>query len=137
MPDHLAFLVDENLTPVLAEMAQERGFHAMHATWVKLGGRKDYEVASYAINNNMILVTNDMTDFRRIYRRRKLHPGIIFLAVMESDIMDRDAQASMFQAALASVEEDEPINEAVQVQLDENEDRDWVMTVTRSPLPKS
>jgi predicted nuclease of predicted toxin-antitoxin system len=135
--DHLAFLVDENLTPVLAEMAQERGYHAMHATWVRLRGRRDHQVASYAVNNNMILVTNDMSDFRRIYRRRKLHPGIVFLAVMDSGIMDRDAQTFMFEAALENVEEDEPINEAVQAQLDENEDGDWVVTVSRYPLPRS
>jgi predicted nuclease of predicted toxin-antitoxin system len=101
------------------------------------GGRKDYQVASYAIDNNMILVTNDMSDFRRIYKRRRLHPGIVFLAVMDSGIMDREAQAFMFEAALENVEEDEPINEAVQAQLDENEDGDWLLTVTRYPLPRS
>jgi predicted nuclease of predicted toxin-antitoxin system len=102
-----------------------------------IGGRKDYQVASYAITNNMILVTNDMSDFRRIYKRRRLHPGIVFLAVMDSDIMDREAQTFMFEAALENVEEDEPINEAVQAQLDENEDGDWLLTVTRYPLLRS
>jgi predicted nuclease of predicted toxin-antitoxin system len=134
--EYLAFLIDENLTPALAEVAQEWGYHALHATWVGLRGKKDHQVASYAVNNNMIIVTNDLADFRRIYRRRKLHPGIIFLAVTNSDSMDREAQALMFEAALESVEEDEPVNEAVQAQLRENEDGDWVLTVSRYPLPK-
>ncbi len=85
----------------------------------------------------MILVTNDMSDFRRIYKRKKLHPGIVFLAVVEGDIMDREAQRYMFEAALDSVEEDEPINEAVHAQLDEDADDNWVLTVTRYSLPKA
>jgi predicted nuclease of predicted toxin-antitoxin system len=109
----------------------------LHVTWVRLGGKEDQQLASYAINNSMILVTNDLSDFRRIYRRRRLHPGIVFLAVMDSDMMDREAQKTLFAAALESIEKDEPINEAVHAELHENEDGDWVLTVSRFPLPKS
>jgi hypothetical protein len=82
-------------------------------------------------------VTNDLSDFRRIFKRRKLHPGAIFLAVPDSDLMDREAQQHMFEAALDSAEEDEPVNEAIQVQLDENDDGDWVLTTTCFPLAKA
>jgi hypothetical protein len=28
-----------------------------------------------------------LSDFRRIYRQRRIHPGIVFLAVVHSDVM--------------------------------------------------
>jgi predicted nuclease of predicted toxin-antitoxin system len=134
--EHLAFLVDENLSPSLAQIARARGFHAMHATWAGLGGLKDHQVASHASKNNMILVTNDLVDFRKIMKRRKLHPGVIFLAVADRNVMDRDAQQFMFEAALDSVAKDEPINEAVHVELEKDADGNWLVTTARYTLAK-
>jgi predicted nuclease of predicted toxin-antitoxin system len=133
--EHLAFLIDENLTPELAEMAQGRGYHALHTTWTGLRGRRDPQIAKHAIDHDMILVTNNMVDFRRIYRRRRLHPGLAFLSVTNTDIMDREAQRAMFEAALDNIEDDEPINQAVNVELADDVDGNWVLTVTRYPLP--
>jgi predicted nuclease of predicted toxin-antitoxin system len=135
VPD-LAFLIDENLTLDLAEMARERGHHALHVVWVgrRLRGRSDDVVAHYALAQDMVLVTNNLVDFRRIYRRTDLHPGIVFLSVTDPDIMDKDAQRTMFEAALESIEEDEPINEAVMVELDEDIDGNWEVTVARTRL---
>lgn len=137
MVEHLAFLIDENLSPSLAEMAQARGFRALHATWAGLSGAKDHRVAAYAAKHNMALVTNDLGDFRRIFKRRKLHPGTIFLGVMDSDLMDKDAQQLMFEAAMDSAEQDEPVNEAIYVELHEDADDNWVLTTTRYPLAKT
>lgn len=136
MLEHLAFLIDENLSPSLAKMAQARGYLATHATWAGLSGLKDHQVASHATKNSMILVTNDLVDFRKIMKRRKLHPGVIFLAVSDIAIMDRDAQQFMFQEALDSVAKDEPLNEAVHVELEEDADGNWVVTTKRYPLAK-
>jgi predicted nuclease of predicted toxin-antitoxin system len=132
---HLGFLIDENLTPGLALIAQARGFHAFHAPWVGLRGASDAKVAAYAITKNLILVTNNLSDFRRIYRKKALHPGLIFLTVADTDIMDREAQHHMFGAAVESVEESEPVNEAITVRLSETADGDWVIEVERAALP--
>jgi hypothetical protein len=83
------------------------------------------------------LVTNDLSDFRKVYRRRKLHPGVMFLVVSDSDLMDREAQRVMFEAGLETAEESEPIEEAIQVQLDEHVDGNWELTVTRYHLAKA
>lgn len=136
MLEHLAFLIDENLSPSLAEIAKARGFHAMHATWAGLGGSKDHQVASHAAKNSMVLVTNDLVDFRRILKRKKLHPGVIFLGVVDINMMDRDAQQVLFESALDSVTVDEPINEAVHVELSEDADGNWVVETSRYPLSK-
>jgi len=108
----------------------------MHATWVKLGGAKDHRVAGHAAKNNMILVTNDLSDFRRIYKRKKFHPGIIFLGVVDSNLMDRNVQLVLFEQALDEAETDEPINEAIYVQLDEDADENWILTTSRYQLAK-
>jgi predicted nuclease of predicted toxin-antitoxin system len=125
------------LTPGLALAAQARGFHAFHAPWVGLSGASDAKVAAHAITRNLILVTNNLLDFRRIYRRRALHPGLIFLTVADTDIMDREAQHHMFGAAIESVGESEPVNEAITVHLSENAEGDWIIKVVRAALPHS
>jgi predicted nuclease of predicted toxin-antitoxin system len=118
-------------------MAQARGFpRSFHAPWVGLGNAKDSKIAAYAIAKNLIVVTNNLVDFRQIYRRKKLHPGLILLAVLDTDIMDREAQHHMFEAAMESVVADEPINEVVEVALSVDVDRNWVIAVRRSPLPR-
>jgi predicted nuclease of predicted toxin-antitoxin system len=136
VPEHIAFLIDENLTPGLVGIAHARGFRAVHAAWAGLGGKKDHQIAAYAIKHGLILVTNDLSDFRKIYRRKKDHPGIILLAVVKSDLMDREAQRRMFEAGLEEANDDEPIDEVIHVRLDENADGDWELTVTRYPLAK-
>jgi len=119
-------------------MAQTRGFsRAFHAPWVGLANTKDSRIAAYAIAKDLIMVTNNLGHFRNIYRKKKLHPGLILLAVLQSDLMDREAQHYMFDAALESVAANEPLNEAVLVELSENVEQDWELTVTRFPLPKS
>ena len=126
MAAQLGFLIDENLTPGLALMAQTRGFpRSFHAPWVGLGNTKDSKIAAYAIAKDLIMVTNNLGHFRNIYRRKKLHPGLILLAVLETDIMDREAQHHMFEAALENVTKNEPINEAVVVELSEDADQNW------------
>jgi hypothetical protein len=50
--------------------------------------------------------------------------------------MDREAQHHMFEAAMESVVADEPINEVVEVALSVDVDRNWVIAVRRSPLPR-
>jgi predicted nuclease of predicted toxin-antitoxin system len=133
---NIGFFIDENLSPGLVLTAQARGFRALHATWAGLRGVKDPKIAAYAISKDLILVTNNLVDFRRIYLKKELHPGLIFLSVADTDIMDREAQHHMFGAAVESVLASEPVNEAITVELSENPQGDWVLTVRRAPLPK-
>jgi len=51
--------------------------------------------------------------------------------------MDRFVQRYMFEVALESAAEDEPINEAIHVQLDEDADGDWAITVSRYAIARS
>ena len=134
--DRIKFLIDENLSPALAGMAKARGYVALHVTWAKLRRASDAKIARYAIANDMVLVTNDLHDFGRIYQRQELHPGIVFLRYMDNELMSLETQRHMFEGALNQVERSEPINEAILVRLDETEDGNWRRTIVRYPLPK-
>jgi predicted nuclease of predicted toxin-antitoxin system len=134
---YLGFLIDENLTPGLALTAQARGFQAFHASWVGLANTADSKIARYAISKSLIMVTNNLVDFRRIYKKQELHPGLILLKAMASDIMDREAQHHMFGAAVENVLAcGEPINQAVTVELSENADGDWLLRVRRAEIAR-
>jgi predicted nuclease of predicted toxin-antitoxin system len=132
--EHLAFLIDENLSPDLAKLAQARGYRVLHATWAGLHGKPDHRVAEFAASRDFILFTNDLVDFQRTYRRRKDHPGIIFLWVSDPDLMDREMQEIMFEAALAQAAQDEPLNEAIYVRLEGYVDGNPSFVVQRMPL---
>jgi hypothetical protein len=93
-------------------------------------------VAEFAESRDLILVTNDIVDFQRIYRRRKDHPGIIFLWVVDPDFMDRQTQQIMFEKGLAQAAQDEPLNEAIYVRLDGYVDGNPSFEVRRIPLAR-
>jgi len=136
VPDHLAFLIDECLSPDLCEVARNRGHHALHTVWVKLRSKKDPTVASYALEKDMVLVTNNLVDFKKIYKRKTLHPGIIFLSA-DDELMDRESQVLMFEHALDSVEQNEPINEAISIRLSLDHENNLVVDIERYELPKA
>ena len=135
--DPLAFLIDECLTPDLAEIAQGRGFHALHVTWARLRSRKDPVISKYAVDHDMVLVTNNLIDFTKLYKRIGLHPGLILLAVDDKDLMDYDAQVLMFEHALEAVQQSEPVNEAILAKLIEDADQNQFLEISRYELYKT
>ena len=137
MREHLAFLIDENLSPELARLAQAHGLRALHVTWARLAGRPDYEVTAFAVSRDLILVTNNVDDFRKLYRRMEHHPGVMFLSVSDVDSMDRDAQRAMFEDGLKHALDNEPLNEAITVRLEVNVDGEWEIVVGRELLARS
>jgi predicted nuclease of predicted toxin-antitoxin system len=133
------FLIDECLSAELADMATERGYHALatNRMW-SLRKKNDYRVASYAVDNNLILVTNDFFDLESIYQEIEIHPGIIFLTAGRSKLRTLPYQQKMFALALDAAEEQEPIAEAIIVSARDaknRRDRRVNITLQRKPLP--
>jgi predicted nuclease of predicted toxin-antitoxin system len=136
--NYLNFLIDENLTPGLAEVARGRGLGALHANWAKLTSKKDSPVARYALEHDMIMVTNNLVDFEQIYQSIEIHPGLVFLTVDNYAMMYKETQIMMFEHALDNIEQEgEPINQAVMVTMYEDiEDEDAAyINVDRYELP--
>lgn len=75
----MQFLVDENLSPTLVELAHERGYVAMAVRDLGLLNAKDWTLLERIQNEDWTLVTNNVDEFRKRYARKAvLHAGAIF-----------------------------------------------------------
>jgi predicted nuclease of predicted toxin-antitoxin system len=109
------FLIDECLTVDLVAVAGHAGHDAQHVAHVGKAGWKDWSVVRYARGGDFVLVTNNASDFRRLYAAQPLHAGLIILI----PAVDRALQRKLFRAALdelASI--GEPVNRVLEVDLD-------------------
>ncbi len=129
------FLIDECLSPALVKVAKERGYLSSHVSRLaKLKGKSDETVSHYALQQGMVVVTNNMVDFDRIYQKQSKHPGLIFLAAADG-LMNRDSQILMFECALDEYAEEILNNEALYVQLKYSEKPNWELIIERYELP--
>jgi predicted nuclease of predicted toxin-antitoxin system len=92
----MRFLIDECLSPVLAAVANERGFEAYHVAHRGWGGIKDPQLLPRLVDENLVLVTNNRDDFLSLIRGVELHPGLI--VIIEN--VRRPQQVAFFKAAL-------------------------------------
>jgi predicted nuclease of predicted toxin-antitoxin system len=136
--DHPAFLIDEDLSAELADMATARGFHALAIVRIpRFRGRGDPVVARYALENDMILVTNNRVDFERVYLRKEVHPGLAFICAEHTKLRTLRYQKVMMQLILDEVEKDAPVQEAIVVTARYGKKRcDVAITLERFHLPK-
>lgn len=111
----MRFLIDECLSPALVRVAHDVGHEAYHVAHLGLGSAEDWTVGSYAVSEDQILVTNNRSDFRALYSRLPLHPGL--LIVVPS--VERGMQIRLFEALLAKLAEiGEPMNRILEARLD-------------------
>jgi predicted nuclease of predicted toxin-antitoxin system len=109
------FLIDECLSLDLVGEAHQAGFEAYHLAHVGKAGWADWNVAAFASDNDMV-VTNNATGFRRLYRRRQLHPGLMLILPN----VDRPTEARLFAAALAQLAPvDDLVNQVMEIDLDD------------------
>lgn len=73
----LRFLIDENLTPMLASwLTGTLGFDAVHVNDVGLRGASDPAVLAYAVAERRVVMTSNADDFRKLMRAVPGHPGL-------------------------------------------------------------
>ncbi len=58
------FLIDENLSPRLVEVARGFGFEAMHVNHIGLRTETDWELLKVVAADDWVLVTNNALEFR-------------------------------------------------------------------------
>jgi predicted nuclease of predicted toxin-antitoxin system len=102
---------------------------------VNLRTAPDKHIARYAIENGMVLVTNNMRDFKRLYSRRKLHPGLIFLQCAARDAFTELNQATLLGAVLDDMLQFDLVQEAILINLIEDTGAGLHWELTRQPLP--
>jgi predicted nuclease of predicted toxin-antitoxin system len=108
------FLIDECLTVDLVEVAAQAGHEAQHVARVGKAGWKDWNVVRYAADGDFVLVTNNASDFRRLYAAQLLHAGLVILI----PAVDRVLQQRLFRTALDEFAIlGEPVNQVIEVDL--------------------
>jgi predicted nuclease of predicted toxin-antitoxin system len=112
------FLIDECLTVDLVAVAGQAGHDARHVAHVGKAGWKDWNVMRYASDGDFILVTNNASDFRRLYAAQPLHAGLVILIPTVSRVL----QQKLFRVApdeFAVI--GEPVNRVLEVDLQGDE----------------
>ena len=93
------FLIDENLSVRLVQVARNRGFEAMHVNHLDMRTWRDRDLLRVVERDDWTLVTNNVIEFRGRYGRVELHAGVVFLVPS----VRRDDQIELFSAALDGI----------------------------------
>lgn len=121
----MKFLIDECLSPELAELAQKRGYpESTHLVHRGKGGIKDWYLLPIILEGDWTFVTCNSYDFRGPsdapgtrgeYRVVEIHAGLICLNAAE---MDLALQLELFGFALDALEEDgDLVNQVLEVSI--------------------
>lgn len=103
MTVRLRLLIDENLSVQLPQLVRARGYECMHVRDLGLLSEKDWDLLRRISEEDWTLVTNNVDEFRVLYRRRvDLHAGVVFLVSRAGF----DAQKSALGAALDDIDRD-------------------------------
>jgi hypothetical protein len=95
------FLLDENLSPALVELARVRGYEAMAVRDLGLLSERDWDLLPLIEQGDWTFVTINVHEFRVRYRRRlALHAGVVFL----QGVAGVAAQATAFDVALDDID---------------------------------
>ena len=114
----MRFLIDECLTIDLVTIAGQAGHEAQHVAHVGKAGWKDWNVARYAAEGDLVLVTNNATDFRKLYSTQPLHAGLVIIIPS----VNRVEQQRLFRSALDELSRfGELINRVLEVDIEGDE----------------
>lgn len=96
-----SFIVDAQLPPALARLLRDEGHEAIHVTDIMLQDTDDSEIWTYAMENEVIVVTKD-EDFPRRQRQSKVAPVIVWVRIGNTS---RKALLAWFKPLLPMIEE--------------------------------
>jgi predicted nuclease of predicted toxin-antitoxin system len=114
----MRFLIDECLTIDLVSIAGQAGHEAQHVAHVGKAGWKDWNVIRYAAEGDFVLVTNNASDFRKLYATQQLHAGLVIILPS----VNRVEQQRLFHGALDELSRfGELINRVLEVDTEGNE----------------
>lgn len=82
---------------MLVNEAQLAGFEAYHVAHLGKSAFRDWDLVVHAIAQDLVFVTNNAADFRALYAREELHPGLVIIVPN----VDRKTQITLFRLALA------------------------------------
>ena len=136
----IKLLIDENLSPTLVQLANERGFVCSHVSYLGFAGDKDWELRDKILDGDWTFITANSPDFRGPrdapgskgeYADIALHPGLICINAPGGT--NRALQHAVMNEVLNELEALEDLtNQVVEVDLG----RDGELTFRRYEMPK-
>lgn len=125
----MKFLIDECLHTTLVSVAQHRGHECFHVNWLGLSGETDWDLMPRIVEGNFTFVTNNARDFRKLYAREELHPGLVIIVPQVLPARQRE----LFEAVLDELSSTKELfNEIIEISIDEEE-----LVITRYILPET
>jgi hypothetical protein len=145
----LKFLIDECLSPELAQLARDRGYHeSFHVTWLGKAGWKDWELKDLILDEDWTFVTRNSVDFRGPaeqpgskgqYADVPIHAGLV--CINGPARMSGKIQVELFEGVLDTIQnmiqdtipsQEDLVNEVIEVHLAEEGGE---FEIVRYPLP--
>lgn len=100
----MRLLIDANLSPVVAALLRDAGFDAVHVVDHGLGTALDSEIAQFAVEQTMAIVSADSDFATMLALNQGSAPSLVLLR--SADQLPPSAQAAMLIANLPSVTDD-------------------------------
>jgi Domain of unknown function (DUF5615) len=122
------FLIDEQLSPSLAQLAHAHGYESQHVNSLGLRTKGDPILMPRILAEDWTLVTNNWREFMARYKAKaEVHAGLVLL--LNADGIDE--QRAGFEAALKAVDQQpDLVNELLYVEMLED-----AIEVSRVPWP--
>jgi predicted nuclease of predicted toxin-antitoxin system len=80
----IKLLIDEWLTPDLPDIARGRWIEANHVSRIGLTSAPDWSLVEFAVRSDFAFVTNNARDYRRLFSKVDLHPGLLIILPQSS-----------------------------------------------------
>ena len=113
MSRRVRFLIDECLHTSLVKVATDRFYEAYHVAHLGLSGLKDHELMSRVRDEDFTFVTNNAIDFRRLFGKEQIHPGLVIFVPNVVPIIQR----ALFASVLEYLGDRDLVNRAIEINL--------------------
>jgi len=106
-------LIDECLHTSLVKIATDRLYEAYHVAHLGMSGLKDHELMLRIRDEDFTLVTNNAIDFRRLFRKEQVHPGLVILVPNVPPAI----QSVLLEAVLDYIGDRDLVNRTIEIKL--------------------
>ena len=113
MSRRVKLLIDECLHTSLVKVATDRLYEAYHVAHLGMSGLKDHELMLRIRDEDFTLVTNNAIDFRRLFRKEQIHPGLVIVVPSAAPAIQR----ALLETVLDYIGDRDLVNRAVEITL--------------------
>jgi hypothetical protein len=98
----------------MRDLAHAEGYLADHVVFLGLGGSRDSDLLRFVIERDFTFVTNNRSDFIALYRKAKIHAGLV--VIVPNVVPER--QRMLFAGVLKHVAHREMVNAVIEADFD-------------------